>query len=62
MYICCQKEGEIKMKEDSTLKTLKINGEIVIPAELSLNDFCKLFNRFQDENGLGFNGFITEQE
>ena len=50
------------MKEDSTLKTLKINGEIRLPAELSLNDFCKLFNQFQDENGFGFNGFITEQE
>ena len=62
MYVCCQKEDEFEMIDDSTLKTLKINGEISLPAKLSLNDFCKLFNRFQDENGLGFNGFITEQE
>lgn len=50
------------MKKDSTLKTLKINGEICLPAELSLKDFCELFNRFQDENGLGFSGFITDDK
>lgn len=45
-----------------TMKTLKINGEINIPDEMNLNDFCELFNRFQDENNFGFSGFIKDNE
>ena len=44
------------------MKTLKINGEIIIPDEMNLNDFCKLFNKLQDENNFGFSGFIKDNE
>ena len=44
------------------MKTLKINGEIIIPDEMNLNDFCELFNKLQDENNFGFNGFIKDSE
>lgn len=44
------------------MKTLKINGEIIIPDKMNLNDFCELFNRFQDENNIGFSGFIKDNE
>ncbi len=44
------------------MKTLKISGEINVPDEMTLNDFCALFNKFQDENNLGFNGFVKDTE
>ena len=44
------------------MKTLKINGEIIISDEMNLENFCELFNKFQDENNFGFNGFIKDSE
>ena len=44
------------------MKTLKISGEITLSDEMTLNDFCALFNEFQDQNNLGFSGFIKDTE
>ncbi len=44
------------------MKLLKIDGEIMLPNEMSLEDFCIIFNKFQDENKCGFNGFIKDKE
>ena len=42
-------------------KTFVINGEITVNDNTSLEELCKLFNQFQDENSFGFNGSIRDE-
>ena len=42
-------------------KTFIINGKITVNDNTSLEELCKLFNQFQDENSFGFNGSIRDE-
>ena len=42
-------------------KTFIINGKITVNDNASLEELCKLFNQFQDENSFGFNGSIRDE-
>lgn len=51
-----QAEGEINMKE------LKIDGIILIPDDMSLQEFAKKFNEVLDKGEICFSGGIKEIE
>lgn len=42
-------------------KTFIINGKITVNDNTSLEELCKLFNQFQDENSFSFNGSIRDE-
>ena len=44
------------------MKELKINGVISIPADMTLQQFCEMFNEIMDKYDFGFSGHIKEQE
>ena len=42
-------------------KAFIINGKITVNDNTSLEELCKLFNQFQNENSFGFNGSIRDE-
>lgn len=44
------------------MKELKINGTIRIPDDMTLQQFCEMFNEIMDKYDFGFSGGIKEQE
>ena len=44
------------------MKELKIDGVILIPDEMTLQEFCEKFNKIMDKDEFGFSGRIKELE
>ncbi len=44
------------------MKELKINGVISIPDDMTLQQFCEMFNEIMDKYDFYFSGRIKEQE
>lgn len=47
--------------KNCSTKTFVINGEITVNDNTTLEELCELFNKFQDENSLGFSGSIRDE-
>ena len=44
------------------MKELKIDGVILIPDNMNLQEFCEKFNEMMDKEEFGFSGRIKELE
>ena len=44
------------------MKELKIDGVILIPDNMTLQEFCNKFNEMMDKGEFGFSGGIKELE